>query len=688
MQKKQEKLIKDERGLFHIERQKRELEKLDERIKEVTARVERMSVGSDVPKSTTSKAPALQSSVDRMQSKDLPKVAEPDDAAAHESTEPIEALNGVPKNWAQQAELLQTDRIRRTTSSRPMFIPVRSRWADDMQARKNAYETRKAAEAQADGTVAVKADRQDKLEKANKMLADEVTEQKMMMQAHENRYAHKIRSLRQELEVAYKQSTVHAEKHLERVRYLEQELEKAQKASGGATNGSTRNAVEELKSTAWKLEKAAQKKRDDELVKEVKSIYERTYGIIDTEHRQPQPEKKPDVTRQTYGMKPKQVIEVESDVDLGEALARYEKAAPPYNFSKANLENEIAVKERDFYDAQGQSAQARTQQPAGKRLVDDSMPKLIPTEITKMSAEEAAAEQSKVEPTNEAAVRWAEPPVYKVLAYDSGNDMMSTATTTSNFTGAETPISIPQALSQLYQPARFVPHFAQLQKDGYQVIFGTKDLLVFKKVKEPAPTVVDGGKRPALEDHGLVGPVDVLGSASSVNEESEPGPMRDLSSLLDATLHGTPPSREPEPLNPELQQGFEPEALRKLTATHAATPARYLEAREAENRLNEDEDTVWRHYPRVRRMEQHFTGSRKRWNSNHRRHSKRFEEREKDLRRKHKRSTLRWILGVGIGTATVMYLVGAAAEKARDAKLREEDWARKAEEQRRKWRAW
>ncbi|SMQ51188.1 unnamed protein product [Zymoseptoria tritici ST99CH_3D7] len=87
-------------------------------------------------------------------------------------------------------------------------------------------------------------------------------------------------------------------------------------------------------------------------------------------------------------------------------------------------------------------------------------------------------------PAKDNSSQWEQPPVYKILAYDSGNDLFSTATTSSNVTGHESAISIPDALAQLYQPARFVPHFAELQQSGYQVIYGSKDLLVFKKLKE------------------------------------------------------------------------------------------------------------------------------------------------------------------------------------------------------------
>ena len=129
--KKKEKLLKDERGLFHIERQKRELIKLDQRIKELVRRVEKLNeqaAPTSKPASPGKLTVGLQSSVERMQSKDLPKVAaeestDIDDAAAHESTEPFDSAikTNVPRDWTKQPDLLHADRIRRHHQRQTFF---------------------------------------------------------------------------------------------------------------------------------------------------------------------------------------------------------------------------------------------------------------------------------------------------------------------------------------------------------------------------------------------------------------------------------------------------------------------------------------------------------------------------------------------------------------------------------------
>ena len=818
LRKKREKLIRDERGLFHIERLKQEASKLEERMGMVAKQIEGFNgAASEKEPLQTSlqraeretakveSASALQSSLERMQSKDLPQISatEPDDAAAHESTEPIEsaaASRNVPKDWSKQADLLQADRVRRTASKKPYGMPAGTtkRWIDDMQARKDAFDARLAQQKATDKAANV--EKNAKLEKANAMLEAEVQEQKWRMQAHENRYAHKIRSLRQELETAYKQSTVHSEKHVERIRelegkveqvesgqgvqagkykekigslrgeletaykqsavhsdkhlerikYLEQELEKANKAVGEKKPRSTSSesatgplqgegdfcpsitryadsgkwykhpasTSAEPKLTQREIEKAEQKLRDQKLVREVREIYEKSYGVIDTNHRQPEPVKAQTVKAAAVAKRSKpQVVEVESDVDLGEALAKYEKEQPlAYRFQPqpqrdGGLEAELAKQEREAHEGQGHAmkdwsdrlmkpriwdlsvgASRLAEENGSANLVNDAVPKLIPTETAKPATPSPVAAEISSKDLVSPTIRWQDPPIYKVLAYDSGNDMMSTATTTSNFSGAEKPISIPQALSQLYQPARFVPHFAELQREGYQVIFGTKDLLVFRKVKpevaEAAAEEVEGG----IEDHGLVGGIGAKKEVDDLREK-----LRGEVNPVDGTTRRPEHVVEPQTGNFASPTGFvnlDPifahERSSGIQERRTMSDVKMDGGEEAGPRSStahqqEEDEVDWRHYPRVRREEQHFTGTNRKWSADLRRHERQQRKQDKRERRlkgkMRKKSSWRWMLGAGFGTAGVMYLVGAAAEKAREAK--EGDWAGRAEERRR-----
>lgn len=102
-------------------------------------------------------------------------------------------------------------------------------------------------------------------------------------------------------------------------------------------------------------------------------------------------------------------------------------------------------------------------------------------------------------PESSANITWAHPALYKVIAYDSSKDVITITTTPSNYSDSEKPISIPRAISQLAQTARFLPHLASSQNQGFQVIHAEKEFLVLRKVhtnSHPIPPQYDGDINP------------------------------------------------------------------------------------------------------------------------------------------------------------------------------------------------
>lgn len=244
-------------------------------------------------------------------------------------------------------------------------------------------------------------------------------------------------------------------------------------------------------------------------------------------------------------------------------------------------------------------------------------------------------------------IQWAEPPVYKVLAYDSGNDMFSTATTSSNFTTHETPISIQDALSELYQPARFVPHFAELQKEGYQVIYGTKDLLLFRKRKEATSSTMgcSGSKHSDTQAEPITSLIEPV-----MSNTTKP-------SAANGTLQGIP-----EETNTNLPDDMGvPSYVSPGSPNHKGSTTVKVEDMDQmhDAKKNETEQT-----PRVHREERVFSGRKK-----GRRHRSELTAEEIALLRELKNhgsgwaSRLRWALGVGLGASAVAYGVGAVVEK-------------------------
>ncbi|KAM3420047.1 hypothetical protein BST61_g3357 [Cercospora zeina] len=380
--------------------------------------------------------------------------------------------------------------------------------------------------------------------------------------------------------------------------------------------------------------RAAQKKHDQALVAEVRDIYESKYGNIDINHRQSTVDaalEAHEMTRPAQKTQSVEAVEVETNTELGNALAEYEKVSK-YEFQQDNLEAELAQQSKASNEAQS----TMDKEVYGTRSVDADI-------------------QHPIRATFMNGLEWEQPPVYKVLAYDSGNDFLVTSTTSTNFTGKETPISIPEALSQLYQPARFIPEFAELQKQGFQVIYGTKDLLIFRKAQsntESAKPVV--ASIPALEDHGLVAPTSVEPAAASSAPKINP---------VDKTGY-----EEPATGSFASPTGFVGDRWEHEAAAQSAK----------EQKAAGDEKTDIRHHPRVTRQEQVFSGSRLKSTKKDR--STRNEEKEQRRTYRSWRQSAKWALISGFGAGAVAYSIGAAAERSRERDY--ERWQRILAEQR------
>jgi len=369
---------------------------------------------------------------------------------------------------------------------------------------------------------------------------------------------------------------------------------------------------------------------------------------------------------------------------LEEELVQQSKAAgvsePPENFIVDNLEAEL--RKQDKVDLP--SHQSGRFKPDGleaelKRLADaepmyesdlyaaeaakpDKVGKMERTMASSLGADlHLPSESAKTSSPTSAGVQWQQPPLYKVIAYDSGNDRFSTATTTSwDPTVEETPITIAQALSQLYQPARWMQHFASLQRDGYQVVHAREDVLVLKKVQEelkPSKTTKPAQKvtKPFEGSQSAINPVD--GTRSSKTVRPVTGDYANPTGYVNLDL------------------------VQELAAK--SKPSEDAEAASAASPLDHTYyDAETNYSPRIKRQEPVFSGS-QRVRSGSRR-ARREAERERQQqayqsRERKPRSLILWMLGVGAATSGVMYVTGSVAEKARAARIEREMRAREAE---------
>lgn len=104
------------------------------------------------------------------------------------------------------------------------------------------------------------------------------------------------------------------------------------------------------------------------------------------------------------------------------------------------------------------------------------------------------------------------PTLYKILAYDPVMQKVNMAETTSlvpDFTSALSPAD---ALLRLSHPAKFFPHFASLEADGFEIVSGSGDVLVFRKVRAPTIKQETGSADTRTEDLSTTAEPEYTGS--------------------------------------------------------------------------------------------------------------------------------------------------------------------------------
>ncbi|KAM3076982.1 hypothetical protein ACMFMG_003550 [Clarireedia jacksonii] len=113
---------------------------------------------------------------------------------------------------------------------------------------------------------------------------------------------------------------------------------------------------------------------------------------------------------------------------------------------------------------------------------------------------QVAENDAKLEKTpTETASENPEPTLYKILAYDPTMQTINIAETTSIVTDNASALTPAEVLLRLSHPAKFFPHFKPLQSQGYEIISGSGDVLVFRKVRSGAPpALVDDIKKKTI----------------------------------------------------------------------------------------------------------------------------------------------------------------------------------------------
>lgn len=223
-----------------------------------------------------------------------------------------------------------------------------------------------------------------------------------------------------------------------------------------------------LRSAALEKERLEAKVRETEkaLAQNLKAAYEDEYGPITITHRQG----KDTVRLNQLAKEMNEVNARAEDSHARDKIAPYEDALKTQR--GARLEKLKAN------DARLESSNA----PGPPRCTRRS--------TGSQSTESAIEEKPTVEPVIGKAPPSTIPSVYKVLAHGPWSSEIKIAETTSSVsalgdTEAQT-LHPAEILSRLDNVAYFLPHFADMEKQGYEIVSGSGNVLVFKKTRSPA----------------------------------------------------------------------------------------------------------------------------------------------------------------------------------------------------------
>ncbi|KAF4980034.1 hypothetical protein FZEAL_3896 [Fusarium zealandicum] len=127
---------------------------------------------------------------------------------------------------------------------------------------------------------------------------------------------------------------------------------------------------------------------------------------------------------------------------------------------------------------------------------------------------------------------------YKILAYDPSSQTMNVAEA-SALSGDDAPMTLSDALLQLSSPAKFLPHFKPLQAQGYEVVSGSGDVLIFRKVR--AGTASDAGLEGMAATYPTrVNPIDMMGR-SAIGSFASPTGFVNYETLSESRDRPAPP---------------------------------------------------------------------------------------------------------------------------------------------------
>ncbi|ROW05176.1 hypothetical protein VSDG_00590 [Cytospora chrysosperma] len=200
--------------------------------------------------------------------------------------------------------------------------------------------------------------------------------------------------------------------------------------------------------------------------------------------------------------------------------------------SKAEVQAESQSMDSGLEEASGQPSRSRLQtaldrQSSGKAPVTENIRKHAHTNSYSKEAQgpencDGGKRSSKPTASSESDSS-SGPILYKILAYDPTMQEINIAETSSYVPDTASALTPAEALARLSNPSRFFPHFAPLQDEGYEIVSGTGDVLVFRKVRSstteqaeeaPSEPQLASTATESQASEAPVNPIDMTGRAN------------------------------------------------------------------------------------------------------------------------------------------------------------------------------
>ncbi|KAI9785328.1 MAG: hypothetical protein M1839_000346 [Geoglossum umbratile] len=214
------------------------------------------------------------------------------------------------------------------------------------------------------------------------------------------------------------------------------------------------------------------RQRDRELIREIRGIYEDKYGPINIEHRM-----NPSLIKGPQDGSP--------DLQVNNALTEHDRNLGPNAYRHAGddgLEAEILAKPHPQSSHKTKTPEHLSPEELAMRWEEKEQ--ILQEEVKEVNdlLHEVQSEFDAVKAKSSARVESSHTIVYKILAYDSSTNELTSGTTTSSTNSEILPPS--EVIPRLTHPAKFLPALTALKKDGYEIVSGGSNVLVLKRVHE------------------------------------------------------------------------------------------------------------------------------------------------------------------------------------------------------------